>query len=69
MDFITDSCPHKQGKYTPLTRIPIEDDNIFEKYDKVFAVILSWNISASLKQILLDINPKIKFISTYDETN
>ena len=69
MDFITDSSPHKQGKYTPLTRIPIEDDNIFEKYDKVFAVILSWNISASLKQILLDVNPKIKFISTYDETN
>ena len=69
MDFITDSSPHKQGKYTPLTRIPIEDDNIFEKYDKVFAVILSWNISASLKQILLDINPNIKFITTYDETN
>ena len=69
MDFITDSSVYKQDKFTPLTRIPIKDDNIFKKYDKVFAVILSWNISDSLKKILININPKIKFISTYDEKN
>jgi SAM-dependent methyltransferase len=69
MDFITDSSIYKQGKFTPLTRIPIEDDNIFKDYEKVFAIILSWNISDSLKQTLININPKIKFISTYDEKN
>ena len=61
MDFITDSSVHKQGKFTPLTRIPIEDDNIFKEYDKVFAVILSWNISDSLKKILTN-NFKINTI-------
>ena len=60
---ITDSSPHKVGKYTPLTRIPIVTDDEFAKYGDVYAMILSWNISNDLKNILLKINPKIKFIS------
>lgn len=68
-DYITDSSVHKQGKYTPLTRIPIEDDSIFRNYKKVYGVILSWNISNDLKNILKKINPEIIFINTYDEKN
>jgi SAM-dependent methyltransferase len=63
IDYVTDSSPHKQGKYTPLTRIPICGDEIFADYDEVYALILSWNISNKLKVILLDINFKIKFLS------
>ena len=63
IDFITDSSIHKIGKYTPLTRIPIVSDEIFSQYDDVYALILSWNISEPLKNNLLKINPKIKFIS------
>ena len=63
IDYITDSSPHKIGKYTPLTRIPIVNDDEFSKYNDVYALILSWNISNDLKDILLKINPKIKFIS------
>jgi len=63
IDFVTDSSPHKQGKYTPLSRIPIADDNIFSKYDNVYALILSWNISDTLKEILNKINPEIKYIN------
>jgi SAM-dependent methyltransferase len=63
LDYITDSSPHKKGKYTPLTRIPIVGDEIFSQYDDVFALILSWNISDNLKKVLLEINPKIKFIT------
>lgn len=62
LKYITDSSEYKQGKFTPLTRIPIVPDEIFANYDEVYALILSWNISDSLKQILLKINPKIKFI-------
>ena len=68
LDYVTDSSSHKQGKYTPLTRIPIVGDGVFETYKEVYALILSWNISDSLKTILLKINPNIKFI-TQDESN
>ena len=60
IDYVTDTSPFKQGKYMPLSRIPIVSDSIFVKYDKVYAMILSWNLN--LKDQLLKINPKIKFI-------
>ena len=61
---MTDASPHKQGKFTPLTRIPIVSDDIFSKYeDKVCALILSWNISDIIKDSLSKINNNIKFIS------
>jgi len=69
IDFVTDSSPHKQGKYTPLTRIPIKGDDIFSEYlnKEVYALILSWNIVDHLKPILFKINPNIKFISPEDQ--
>ena len=63
IDYITDSSPYKIGKYTPLTRIPIVADNQFTKHEDVYALILSWNISDDLKNILLKVNSKIKFIN------
>ena len=45
LDYVTDASEHKKGKYTPLTRIPIVGDEVFEKYNKVYALVLSWNIS------------------------
>lgn len=63
IDYVTDSSLHKQGKYTPATRIPIVGDEIFGKYDKVYALILSWNIANQLKEILYPINPNIDFIA------
>ena len=63
LDYVTDASAHKQGKYTPLTRIPIVGDEIFAKYDKVYALILSWNISDIIKENLKKINNKIEFLS------
>ena len=63
LKYITDSSAFKQGKYTPLSRIPIADDVVFAQYDRPYAVILSWNIGASLKQAILNINPNTRFIS------
>lgn len=63
LDYVTDSSDHKKGKYTPLTRIPIVGDEIFESYKEVYALILSWNISGDLIKNLLDINKNIKFIN------
>jgi SAM-dependent methyltransferase len=60
---ITDSSVHKQGKYTPLTRIPIRDDNEFAQHKSPYALILSWNIGEGLKQAILNINPNTRFLS------
>lgn len=60
---ITDSSEHKQGKYTPLTRIPIRGDNEFANYENPYALILSWNIGESLKKALININPNTRFLS------
>ena len=62
LDYITDSSEHKQGKYTPLTRIPITGDEIFAKYDEAYALVLAWNISDAIKENLKKINSKIKFL-------
>lgn len=60
---ITDASEFKQGKFTPLTRIPITDDQEFARHDKPYALILSWNIGAALKGNLLKINSNTRFIS------
>lgn len=64
IDYVTDISEHKKGKYTPLTRIPIQDDKtVFEQYDEVYVIILSWNISNMLKKKLKEINKNIKFLN------
>lgn len=61
--YITDSSEFKQGKYTALSRIPIVSDDVFAQYAEPYALVLSWNIGDRLKEILLSINPNIKFIT------
>ena len=63
LKYVTDASAFKQGKYTPLSRIPICGDEIFAQYDKPYALILSWNIGEGLKQAILNINPNTRFIS------
>jgi len=60
---ITDSSEFKQGKYTPLSRIPIMPDEVFAQYDQPYALILSWNIGEGLRNAILNINPNTRFIS------
>jgi SAM-dependent methyltransferase len=60
---ITDASAFKQGKYTPLSRIPIRGDEEFARHNKPYALILSWNIGEGLKNAILNINPHTRFIS------
>ena len=66
IDYVTDSSPSKIGKYTPRTRIPICDDQKLAEYESVYAIILSWNLSAALQNILKKINPRIQFLNPYE---
>jgi SAM-dependent methyltransferase len=63
LDWVTDASPQKQGKYTPLSRIPIVGDDIFAQYQRPIALILSWNISQQLRDNLLSINKQTEFIN------
>jgi 2-polyprenyl-3-methyl-5-hydroxy-6-metoxy-1,4-benzoquinol methylase len=60
---ITDASTHKQGKYTPLSRIPIRGDEEFARHDRPYALILSWNIGEGLRNAILNINPNTRFLS------
>ena len=61
--YVTDASTFKQGKHTPLTRIPIAGDEIFANYECPYALILSWNIGEGLRRAILNINPNTRFIS------
>jgi len=63
IEAITDSSQFKQGKFTPLTRIPIVDDREFAGHENPYALILSWNIGDALRNALLEINPNTRFIT------
>lgn len=66
IDCVTDASPSKQGKLTPRTRIPIVPDEELARYESVYAIILSWNIAAALKESLARINPRITFLNPYE---
>ena len=61
---MTDASKFKIGKFTPKSRIPIYNDEKLTKYEKVCAILLSWNISSLLKK-LTQINKDIKFIKVF----
>ena len=62
LKYVTDASAFKQGKYTPLSRIPIAHDLVFAEYERPYALILSWNIGPGLRQAILNINPNTRFL-------
>jgi len=66
IDCVTDAAPAKIGKATPRTRIPIVPDAALARYERVHAIITSWNLSGPLQAILLKINPRIQFLNPCD---
>ena len=62
IEFVTDSSPHKQGKYTPGSCIPIVDDKRLSSQNIDIALIIAWNIGKYLIEKVKAINKNIKFI-------
>ena len=69
MRFILDSSPFKQGKITPVTKIPIVADDFVSTLNEGTGIVLAWNLGASLKTKLLGINSNLEFIDTFGEVN
>lgn len=53
LDYIVDSIPYKQGKYTPGTHIPIYPENRLNKEQPDYALLTAWNFADEIlrKQI------------------
>lgn len=62
IEFIVDSSPFKQGKITPVSLIPIVDDQILVSVSNGVGVILAWNLSNDLKDKLRSINKSLQFL-------
>ena len=65
MNFIVDSSPFKQGKITPVTRIPIMADDYLSNLSRGIGVVLAWNLGDVLKKKLLEINGDLEFIESF----
>jgi hypothetical protein len=65
VSYVTDSSPSKVGKLTPVTRIPIESDEVLADIGRVHVIILSWNIAELLSTKLAKINPEIAILNPY----
>lgn len=48
LDYIVDSIPYKQGRYTPGTHIPIHPEVYLEKDMPDYALLLSWNFAGEI---------------------
>ena len=44
LDFVVDASPHKQGKYLPLSHIPIVCEDVLKKEKPDYIIILPWNL-------------------------
>ena len=64
VDCLTDSSVHKIGKYSPLSNIPIVNDDELLKYEDVNVLILSWNIADIIKKKLKTILPRASSLSS-----
>lgn len=62
VSFILDASRYKQGKITPVTKIPIYPDSHLESQTGGIGIILAWNIGSTVEKQLLKINPKIRVI-------
>jgi SAM-dependent methyltransferase len=62
MKFILDSSPHKQGKITPVSMIPIVGDSHVVEIRNGIGVVLAWNLSNKLKDYLLTLNSELEFL-------
>jgi len=62
INFILDASIYKQGKITPVTKIPIYSDSHLEAQAGGIGIMLAWNIGDTVKKNLLKINPNIEVI-------
>lgn len=57
LEFIVDASKFKQGKVTPVTKIPIFDDTKVKELSDSLGVVLVWNINQEVRENILRYSP------------
>ncbi|MCL2206464.1 MAG: class I SAM-dependent methyltransferase [Fibromonadales bacterium] len=52
IDFVVDASPHKQGKYLPLSHIPIVSEDVLKQEKPDYVIILPWNLCEEITKQL-----------------
>jgi SAM-dependent methyltransferase len=63
LKFIVDASKFKQGKITPVTKIPIFSDVKVRELSDSLGIVLVWNINQEVRHNILQYNPRVKFIN------
>jgi len=50
LDYVTDTTPFKQGRYTPGMHIPVFPENHFHEFPPDYALLLAWNYADKILQ-------------------
>jgi hypothetical protein len=50
LDYVTDTTPFKQGRYTPGMHIPVFPESHFHEFPPDYALLLAWNYAGSILQ-------------------
>lgn len=62
LSFILDASKFKQGKITPVTKIPIYDDSHVINMIDTVGVLLAWNIGGEVVKKIVNINSNVEFM-------
>jgi len=62
LDFILDASKFKQGKITPVTKVPIYSDSHVSDLNNLVGIVLAWNIGDEVKKNILNINSRVEFM-------
>ena len=52
IEFVVDASPHKQGKYLPLSHIPIVSEDVLKQEKPDYVIILPWNLCEEITKQL-----------------
>jgi SAM-dependent methyltransferase len=63
IDFIVDTSKYKIGKYTPVSRIPIRDEEDLPRTETFLALILAWNLYEFIAPKIKTINRRVIIIN------
>ncbi len=58
LDYVVDSIPYKQGRFTPGTHIPIHTENRLDRDMPHYALLLAWNFADEILQKKVDYRVK-----------
>ena len=68
VDWVTDASPPRSASTRHAPAIPIAGDEVLARYDRVHAIITSWNLAETLRKNAAGHQSRIEFLNPYEES-